>query len=188
MTSSKILRILIFKARNISLINLICFFIQRLNGLSSLSFISYSTKFTWPHKVYIGKKTVIEHNVFFKHDGPYSEEKSIIIGNNIFIGSNCEFNIRKKITINDNTLIASGCKFIDHDHGINKNELIRNQQGPEAEIVIEEGVWIGVNAVILKGVTVGKGAVIAAGAIVNKSIPPYEIWGGVPAKKIGERK
>lgn len=34
----------------------------------------------------------------------------------------------------------------------------------------------------------GNGAVIAAGSVVNKNIAPNEIWGGVPAKKIGERK
>lgn len=94
----------------------------------------------------------------------------------------------KKISIGDNTLIASGSQFIDHDHGIDKNQLMRFQYGPEAEINIEEDVWIGANVIVLKGVSIGKGAVIAAGAVVNKSIPSYEIWGGVPAKKIGERK
>ena len=40
---------------------------------------------------------------------------------------------------------------------------------------------------ILKGVTIGKGSVIAAGAVINKDVPPYEIWGGVPARCIGKR-
>lgn len=34
------------------------------------------------------------------------------------------------------------------------------------------------------GVTIGRGAIIAAGAVVNKSIPPYAIAGGIPAKVI----
>ena len=34
---------------------------------------------------------------------------------------------------------------------------------------------------------IGKGAVVGAGAIVTKSIPNYEIWAGIPAKKIGDR-
>ena len=42
-------------------------------------------------------------------------------------------------------------------------------------------------AVILQGVTIGKGAVVCAGAVVNKDVGDYEIVGGVPAKKIGER-
>lgn len=43
------------------------------------------------------------------------------------------------------------------------------------------------NAVILSGVTIGNGAVIAAGSVVTKSIPPYSIYGGVPAKFIKYR-
>jgi len=66
--------------------------------------------------------------------------------------------------------------------------LVKNQIAPKSAIYIEEDVWFGCNVVVLKGVYIGKGAVIAAGAVVNKSIPPYEIWGGVPAKKIGVRK
>jgi acetyltransferase-like isoleucine patch superfamily enzyme len=53
---------------------------------------------------------------------------------------------------------------------------------------LEEDVWLGCHVVVLMGVKIGRGAVVAAGAIVNKNIPSYEIWGGVPAKKIGERK
>nr|WP_313477109.1 CatB-related O-acetyltransferase [Stutzerimonas kunmingensis] len=49
---------------------------------------------------------------------------------------------------------------------------------------IGNGVWIGANVVILRGVTIGDRSIVAAGAVVTKDIPPYEIWGGVPAKKI----
>ena len=40
---------------------------------------------------------------------------------------------------------------------------------------------------ILPGVTIGEGAVVAGGAVVTKDIPSFEIWGGVPAKKIRSR-
>ena len=50
--------------------------------------------------------------------------------------------------------------------------------------MIKEDVWIGSNVTILSGVTIGRGATIAAGAVVNKSMPPYCICGGVPAKVI----
>lgn len=49
---------------------------------------------------------------------------------------------------------------------------------------IANNVVIVANTVILKGVSIEDGAVIAAGAVVNYDIPAYEIWGGVPAKKI----
>lgn len=47
--------------------------------------------------------------------------------------------------------------------------------------------WIGTGATILQGVNIGDGAVVAAGAVVTKDIPPYEIWGGIPAKCIRRR-
>lgn len=53
--------------------------------------------------------------------------------------------------------------------------------------VIGNDVWIGMGATILNGVTIGDGAVIAAGSMVTRNIPPYEIWGGVPAKQIKKR-
>jgi acetyltransferase-like isoleucine patch superfamily enzyme len=39
----------------------------------------------------------------------------------------------------------------------------------------------------MEGLTVGDGSVVAAGSVVTNNIPPYEIWGGVPAKKIKDR-
>ncbi|NHN89187.1 CatB-related O-acetyltransferase [Acetobacter conturbans] len=55
------------------------------------------------------------------------------------------------------------------------------------DIVIGHDVWIGANATVLSGVTVGCGAIIAANALVTKSVPPYAIVGGNPAKVIKYR-
>lgn len=54
-------------------------------------------------------------------------------------------------------------------------------------VVIEDDVWIGSRAVILHGVTIGRGAVVGAGAIVTKSVPPYAIVAGVPARVVRYR-
>lgn len=54
-------------------------------------------------------------------------------------------------------------------------------------IEIGNDVWIGSDVIILGGVKIGDGAIIAAGATVSKNIPPYEIWGGNPIKKIKDR-
>jgi acetyltransferase-like isoleucine patch superfamily enzyme len=149
--------------------------------------IMTSPRISWPHKVTLGKRCLIEHGVIFKHDGIWSREASIRIGNEVFIGSGCEFNIRKGITIGDSSLIASGCRFVDHDHGIQSGSLMRSQAGPESEITIGSDVWLGCHVVVLKGVWIGDGAVVGAGAVVTKSVPEGEIWAGVPAVKIGTR-
>ncbi len=140
---------------------------------------------TWPHQVRIGTDCLLEDEVAFKFDGPWMDGPRIWIGNRVFIGRSCEFNIQCSINIGDDSLIASGCRFIDHNHGTRAGILFRVQQGTEGSIVIGRNVWIGTNSVILQDVKIGSGAVIAAGAVVTKSIPCNEIWGGVPARKIG---
>jgi acetyltransferase-like isoleucine patch superfamily enzyme len=51
-------------------------------------------------------------------------------------------------------------------------------------VAIGDGCWIGADVVILPGVNIGDKSVVAAGAVVSKTVPPGEIWGGVPAKKL----
>jgi acetyltransferase-like isoleucine patch superfamily enzyme len=156
--------------------------------IGSKTYVGKHTSVTWPHQVKLGNNCSLEHNIYFHYDGIYSEGPSICIGDHVFVGNNTEFNITDKITIGDNCLIAAGCCFVDHNHGSNKSKLIREQLAPKEGIRIEEDVWVGSKVTVLKGVHIGKGAIVAAGAVVNKSIPKYEIWGGIPAKKIGERK
>jgi acetyltransferase-like isoleucine patch superfamily enzyme len=48
-------------------------------------------------------------------------------------------------------------------------------------------VWIGAHAFVRQGVKIGHGAVIAAGAVVVRDVAPYEIAGGVPARRIRYR-
>ena len=55
------------------------------------------------------------------------------------------------------------------------------------ETFIEDDVWIGHGSIILSGVRIERGAIVAAGSVVTKSIPAYEIFGGIPAKKIRDR-
>lgn len=56
--------------------------------------------------------------------------------------------------------------------------------GYDRDVIVEEDVWIGSNVTLLSGVIVGRGTTVAAGAVVAKSMPPYCICGGVPAKFI----
>ena len=143
---------------------------------------------TWPHQVAIGKNCILEKGIYFKYDGTWQPGPAIRIQDEVFIGTNCEFNIRESIDIGKGSLIASGCRFVDHDHGIALGQPMRMQEGPQQAIVVGEDVWIGANVVVLKGVSIGAGAIVAASAVVTKSILPNEIWAGVPAKKIGQRK
>lgn len=52
---------------------------------------------------------------------------------------------------------------------------------------IGNDVWIGSNVLLIEGHKIGDGAIVAAGSVVTKDIPPYEIWGGNPARFIKKR-
>lgn len=55
----------------------------------------------------------------------------------------------------------------------------------ERDVIIEEDVWLGANVTLLSGVTVGRGATVGAGSVCMKSIPPYAVVMGNPAKVVG---
>lgn len=53
--------------------------------------------------------------------------------------------------------------------------------------IIGNDVWIGQDVMLARGIELGDGSVVAAGAVVTKSVPPYAIVGGNPAKLIRMR-
>lgn len=57
----------------------------------------------------------------------------------------------------------------------------------KGDTIIGNDVWIGQNAVILPGVHIGDGAIIGAYSVVGRSVPPYTIVIGNPAKELRKR-
>lgn len=106
-------------------------------------------------------------------------------------------NEENRVVIGNYCSIAGSVKFMvsaEHDmERISTYPFARIFFGGEAEgkskgdIVVEDDVWIGENAMILSGVHIGQGAVVAAGAIVTKNVPPYAVVGGAPAKVLKYR-
>ena len=75
----------------------------------------------------------------------------------------------------------------DHEFS-DPNKFIVDQGFVNAEVIIEDDVWIGAGVNINKGVVIGKGSVIGSGAVVTRSIPPYSIAAGVPCRVIKSRQ
>jgi acetyltransferase-like isoleucine patch superfamily enzyme len=63
-------------------------------------------------------------------------------------------------------------------------ERITGHPATKGDVIIGNDVWIGYGATIMSGVEIGNGAVIAARSHVVKSVAPYELVGGNPAKHI----
>ena len=120
---------------------------------------------------------------------------NIFIGNNVSIGVDTVLlTTRAKIIIKDHVIFGPNVTIVTGNHrtdivGRFIDEISDADKLPDndQDVVIQGDNWIGANASIMKGVTIGRGAIVAAGAVVTKNVEPYEIVGGVPARRIGFR-
>ncbi|NDJ76699.1 MAG: acyltransferase [Chloroflexi bacterium] len=92
----------------------------------------------------------------------------------------------ESITIGDDVWVGGNCTITDTDfHPLDlATRLARPLDGATAPVSIEDGVFIGMQSLILKGVTIGAHSVIGAGSVVTRDIPSGVIAGGNPARVI----
>ena len=109
--------------------------------------------------------------------------KGMKIGSNCRIFSNIDGPEAYLITLGDRVTIATGARLITHDNSISKP--LPEFSDIFGRITIGDNTFIGAYSTVLCGVTIGDNVIVAAGSLVVKSIPSGEVWGGVPAKKIG---
>ena len=112
----------------------------------------------------------------------------IQIGHNVQFGEYC--NVSAPVHFGNSILMAGRVCFISkYDHQFDTvGQLIWNSSRKVTKpSVVGNDVWIGHRVTIIGPVSIGDGAIIAAGSVVTKDIPPCEIWGGVPAKKLKDR-
>lgn len=106
------------------------------------------------------------------------------------VGNNCLISTKNfgtepyLIEIGNNVQITHGVSIHCHGGGNFMRKTI-----PDFDVFgkvrICDWVYIGAYSQIMPGVTIGEGAIVAAGSVVTKSVPPFTIVGGNPAKIIG---
>lgn len=106
------------------------------------------------------------------------------------LGKNCNINPDCMLDTRGGKIVMGN--YVDIAPEVNIWTLEHDFQDPDfrsqgAAVVIDDFVWIANRAIILPGVHLGEGAVVAAGAVVTKSVEPWTVVGGVPAKVIGSR-
>jgi acetyltransferase-like isoleucine patch superfamily enzyme len=122
-------------------------------------------------KSYIHPKTIIYR------------QANLSIGNNTVINPNSILDNRNGIVIGNSVSIAHGCKIYTAGHDISSPYCDITGEG----VIIEDYALIFSNVSIMPGVVMGKGAVAYSGSVIVKSVPPYTVVGGNPAKKIKNR-
>jgi acetyltransferase-like isoleucine patch superfamily enzyme len=138
---------------------------------------------TWGNNVSAGCNTRIIGTGYLPQLG-----KGMVVGNNVGLGQNCFYGCGAGISIGDDTIIGDFVSFHAENHLFDEDKLIRLQGVSREGIHIGKNCWIGAKATILDGVTLGDGSIIAAGAVMTRgNYPANGIYGGVPARLIGER-
>lgn len=112
----------------------------------------------------------------------------VSIGNNVDINRGCELYSSMQtsggvITLEDNVVLGPGVIIFSSTHDYKMLDL----PDISAPVKICRYVWVGGKTIILPGVIIGEGAVIGAGSVVTRSIPPYCVAVGNPAKVIKQR-
>ena len=104
------------------------------------------------------------------------------IGKDTFIGADALIDpaYPKLITIGDNSALGWGCRIFSHEGYLKHRRIGRT--------VIGNNVIIGAFATIRAGVTIGDNVIVAMGAVIDKDVPPNQIVGGVPAKRLKKLK
>ncbi|MEM2529074.1 MAG: acyltransferase [Ignisphaera sp.] len=124
----------------------------------------------------------------------------VVIRENTIVEDSCRIGtgtiIDGEVRIGSSTIIQSGVYIppkveIGARVFIGPRAVFTNDRYPPSrkivKTVVEDDVIIGANATIVAGIVIGRGAVVAAGAVVTKSVEPYTVVAGIPAKSIMDR-
>lgn len=122
--------------------------------------------------------------------------KNAVIGDNCNINCNCF--IENDVRLGHNVTVKSGVQLwdgieVEDNVFIGPNATFTNDLIPRSKVypsefkrtILKKGCSIGANSTIIAGLEIGEKAFIGAGSVVTKSIEPYTVWYGNPARHKG---
>ena len=123
---------------------------------------------------------------------PQIEKIVLKFGKNVQINDYVHITAMTNVAIGNNVLMASKIYISDCTHGSyagdindsNTNSIPIERPLSSKPVIIGDNVWLGEFVSVLPGVTIGKGTIVGANSVVSKSLPPYVIAVGTPAKPV----
>ena len=121
--------------------------------------------------------------------GRYYENLSV--GDKCYLGRELFLDLQDEIVMEERVTISHRVMIVTHtDAGQSplRDRVISTDQAP---VIIRRGAYIGANVTILQGVEIGAESVVGAGAVVTRSVPPFSVVAGVPArvlKSVGKQQ
>lgn len=138
-----------------------------------------------------GNDITVDKDVWFNIPvGALSDHGPVLV-----LEDGCKFSRRCIISAKNNVHIGPNCMFgpsvfiTDHNHAYQDVTVPISDQGVTegGKIQIEEGCWIGFGAAVIceKGdLVIGRKSIIGANSLVSRSIPPYSVAIGHPARVV----
>jgi UDP-2-acetamido-3-amino-2,3-dideoxy-glucuronate N-acetyltransferase len=105
----------------------------------------------------------------------------VLVENDVIIGD--DVTIKSGVQLWDGTRIGDRV-FVGPNVTFTNDRFPRSKKTPEKFLItrVEVGASIGANATILPGITIGEGAMIGAGSVVTRTVEPYSLVVGNPAR------
>ena len=125
----------------------------------------------------IGKGVLIKPAVNIKY--PWL----LTIGDHVWIGENVWIDNVANVTLGNNVCLSQGALLLTGNHNYKKISF----DLMIAEIILEDGVWIGARSIVCPGVTCKSHAILSVGSVATQNLEPYSIYLGNPAIKCRQR-
>ncbi len=165
---------------------------RRIHGFGALgagSIIRPPYTLVSPRCIFIGARTTIGPNALLSvvtaHLGDrYDPARRI--GDDCSIGQNFVIGCIDEVAIGSKVLISSNVFIGDTIHGYAdiSRPVIDQPLERRGAVHIEDGAFLGINAVVLPGVRIGRNAVVGAGAVVTRDVPAWSVVAGNPGRLI----
>jgi len=140
-------------------------------------------------EIYVGDRVVIGNRQTWVVGLKVYDDARLVIGHDTTVNYQTLISCARSVTIGNHCRLAGEIKIFDNnshptDYRARRVNGGRMSAEDVAPVVIEDDVWIGTGSLVMKGVHIGRGAIVAAGAVVTKSVPPFSVVAGNPARVV----
>ncbi|KIC94657.1 WcaF family extracellular polysaccharide biosynthesis acetyltransferase [Flavihumibacter solisilvae] len=125
----------------------------------------------------VGQSVVIKPRVRIKYPWKLS------IGDNSWVGEDVWIDNLTKVDIGSNVCLSQGAFLLTGNHDFSKTTfdlMVKN-------IVLEDGVWIGAQAIVCPGIVCRTHSVLTTRSVASRDLEPYKVHSGNPAIPVKER-
>lgn len=146
---------------------------RRLGFMADTAYISRKTKLSGEKNIYLYEKAVIGRNAVIHADS-------------------AKFIMKKYCGAASGLVVSTGSHLSvvgcwRRDITEERKRELDHKRATSRDVIVEEEVWLATNVVLMPGVVVGRGSSIGAGSVLRRSVPPYSLVIGNPARVVGFR-